>query len=129
MPQLKLHEIDLQKFSIGSCEIVPVRMHHHHLPVLGFRIKDFAYLIDANYLPEDQYEKLRGLKYLVIGALRREQHISHFSVSEAIGIIEELKPEEAYQTHISHQIGLQSEFRKELPDNIYPAYDQLVLEW
>lgn len=128
VPQLTLHEIDLQKFSIGTFDIEPIRMHHHLLPVVGFRMGDFAYLIDANYLPEDQYEKLMGLKYLVIGALRREKHISHFSVSEAITIVDKLQPGEAYLTHISHQIGPQSGFRQELPKNIYPAYDQLVLD-
>jgi len=128
VPQLILHEIDLHKFSVGSFDIEPIRMQHHQLPVLGFRIGDFAYLIDSNFIPDDQLEKLKGLKYLVIGALRREKHISHFSVSEALEIIEILQPEKAYLTHISHQLGLQSEFKQELPDNVYAAYDQLVLE-
>ncbi len=128
VPKLVLHEIDLQKFSIGSLEISPIRMHHHKLPVMGFRIGDFAYLIDTNYIPKEELAKLMGLKCLVIGALRREKHISHFSVSEAIEIIEILQPEKAYLTHISHQLGVQSEFEKELPENVYPAYDQLILE-
>jgi len=128
VPQVILHEIAEENFSIGSMDIIPIRMYHHKLPVVGFRINDFAYLVDANYLPEDQYSKLQGLKYLVVGALRREKHISHFSVPEAIEIIENLKPEEAYLTHISHQIGPQSAFRTELPDHILTAFDQLVLE-
>jgi phosphoribosyl 1,2-cyclic phosphate phosphodiesterase len=128
VPQLILHEINLQKFSIGSFKILPIRMQHHMLPVLGFRIGDFAYLIDTNYLPEEELGKLMGLKCLVIGALRREKHISHFNVSEAIEIIKKLQPEKAYLTHISHQVGVQSGFEKELPENIYPAFDQLVLE-
>lgn len=128
VPQLILNEIDLHKFTIGSFEIEPIRMIHYHLPVVGFRIGDFAYLIDANYISDDQLNKLSGLKCLVIGALRKEKHISHFSVSEAVDIIKKLQPEKAYLTHISHQMGLYSEFIDELPDNVYPAYDQLVLE-
>ncbi len=128
VPDIKLHMINTEKFFIEALEFIPIRMHHYKMPVLGYRIKDFAYLIDANYLPDDQKHKLFGLKHLVIGALRREKHISHFSVSEAIKIIEELKPESAYLTHISHQLGLQAEFRTELPAYIFPAHDQLVLE-
>ena len=128
VPDIRFHTISTEKFSIESLEFIPIRMHHYKMHVLGYRIKDFAYLIDANFLPDDQKHKLTGLKTLVIGALRREKHISHFNVSEAIEIINELKPEKSYLTHISHQLGRQAEFRTELPENIFPAHDQLVLE-
>lgn len=128
IPQIIFHEIKLEPFSIENVQILPIRMLHYKLPVVGFRIGDFAYLIDANKLPEEEKTKLHGLKYLVIGALRYEKHISHFSVSEALEIIEELQPGEAYLTHISHQLGLQAEFSKELPGNVFPAYDGLCLE-
>ncbi len=128
IPQVILHEIGLEPFDIGSLHIIPIRMYHFQLPVVGFRIGDFAYLIDANMIPGEEMHKLHGLKYLVLGALRREKHISHFSVSEALEIIEELQPGEAYLTHISHQLGLQADFRKELPGGVFPAYDRLFLE-
>lgn len=128
IPQVILHEIKLETFSIEDVQIIPVRMTHYKLPVVGFRIGDFAYLIDSNFLSQKERSKLHGLKYLIIGALRREKHISHFNVSEALEVIEDLQPGEAYLTHISHQLGLQADFRKELPKNVFPAYDGLCLE-
>lgn len=128
VPQVVLHEIGLENFHIGDLHITPIRMYHYKMPVVGFRIGDMAYLIDANMIDEEEKKKLLGLKYLVIGALRMEKHISHFSVPEALELIEELKPGEAYLTHISHQLGLQAEFSNTLPDGVYPAYDGLHLE-
>ncbi len=96
--------------------------------MLGFRIGDFAYLTDGNYISEKEKEKLSGVKYLTVCALRKETHISHFTLSEAIELIGELDPEMGYLTHISHQMGLSSQLKKELPSNIQLAYDGLVLE-
>ncbi len=109
-------------------KIIPIRMMHYRLPVLGFRVGDFAYLTDGNYISEAEKEKLFGVKYLVVNALRREPHISHFTLSEAVNLIEELSPRMAYLTHISHQMGPHSELEKELSPQIRPAYDGLVLE-
>jgi len=128
VPQLDLHMIDMNSFSVGPMKFIPVRMMHYRLPVMGFRIGDFAYLTDGNFISEEEKEKLVGVKVLVINALRREKHISHFTVSEAVDLIMELSPRKAYLTHLSHQIGLQSDLRAELPEGIEPAYDGLVLD-
>ena len=100
-------------------------MFHYRLPVYGFRVGNFAYITDANYIPEESKEKLYGVKYLVINALRKEKHISHFSLREAIDFIREISPKKAFITHISHQMGLHAEVSKELPPGIMLAYDGL----
>lgn len=128
VPQVAMHAILPEPFSIGSLEIIPIKMMHYRLPVLGFRIGDFAYLTDANYISEQEKEKLFGVKSLVVNALRRETHISHFTLSQAVSLIEELSPREGYLTHISHQMGPCSVVDDELPSNIRTAYDGLVLE-
>ncbi len=128
VPQLNNHIIDNEAFRIGSLEIIPVRAMHYRLPVLGFRIGDFAYLTDVNYISEEEKEKLLGVKYFVINALRKEQHISHYTLDEALKLIEELSPRRAYLTHISHQMGLHSEVQSELPSNVILASDGLTLE-
>ena len=104
---------------------MPVRVFHYRLPVYGFRIGNFAYITDANYIPEESKEKLFGVKYLVINALRKEKHISHFSLREAIDFIREISPKKAFITHISHQMGCHADVSKELPPEITLAYDGL----
>ena len=128
IPQVRMHHIHNEAFHIGDMEVIPVRMMHYRLPVFGFRLGDFAYLTDGNYIPEAEKEKLYGVKYLVINALRRETHISHFTLSEAVRLIEELSPRMGYLTHISHQMGTYVDMERELPPGIRPAYDGLVLE-
>jgi len=128
IPQVRMHIITNSAFQLGEMEVIPIRMMHYRLPVLGFRLGDFAYLTDGNYIPEAEKEKLFGVKYLVVNALRREPHISHFTLSEAVSLIEELSPRMGYLTHISHQMGLHADLEKELPSRIQPAYDGLVLE-
>jgi phosphoribosyl 1,2-cyclic phosphate phosphodiesterase len=128
VPQVMLHAISTDPFQIGEMEIIPVRMMHYRLPVLGFRIENFAYLTDGNSIPAKEKDKLSGVKYLAVNALRREKHISHFNLSEAISLIEEVNPDMGYLTHISHQMGLAEELERELPPRIRPAYDGLVLE-
>jgi len=108
---------------------LPVRAFHMELPILGFRVGDFAYITDANRIPEESKKKLRGVKYLVVNALRKEKHISHFSLDEAIDFIEEISPLQAYLTHVSHQMGLYSEISKELPYGITLAYDGLTVSF
>lgn len=127
IPRVVMHAISVEPFRIGPLEIIPIRMMHYHLPVLGFRIGNFAYLTDGNYISEAEKNKLKGLKYLVVNALRRESHISHFTLAQAVGLIEELRPGMGYLTHISHQMGLSALLENELPFNIRPAYDGLVL--
>ena len=128
IPQVIMHPISNHPFHMGRVEVIPIRMMHYRLPVFGFRIGDFAYLTDANYISETEKEKLYGVKYLVVNALRRETHISHFTLSQAVELIAELSPRMGYLTHISHQMGLSRDLEKELPPHIRPAYDGLVLE-
>jgi phosphoribosyl 1,2-cyclic phosphate phosphodiesterase len=128
VPQVIMHHISTEPFWVGELEVIPIRMMHYRLPVLGFRLGDFAYLTDANYISEGEKEKLIGVKYLVVNALRRETHISHFTLAQAISLINDLGPRKAFLTHISHQMGPSEELIKELPAHIRPAYDGLVLE-
>jgi len=125
IPKMRLIPITDTSFTIKGLQIIPIRVFHYRLPVYGFRIGNFAYITDANYIPEESKEKLYGVKYLVINALRKEKHISHFSLREAIDFIREISPKKAYITHISHQMGLHAEVSKELPAGIFLAYDGL----
>ncbi len=128
VPELNLHIIDNKEFSVNGIEIIPIRVMHFKLPVLGFRIDEFAYITDANYISEEEKEKLFGVKYLVINALRREKHISHFSLQQSLEIISELSPRRAYITHLSHQMGLHEKLQKELPFGVVAAYDGLKID-
>ncbi len=130
VPQVSLHPIadDQLPFEVLGLRVQPLRAMHYKLPVLGFRIGDLAYLTDANSLPDSTMEQLRGADIIVLNALRHEPHISHFSLSEAVAILEELKPRRAYLTHISHQLGRHLAVEAELPDWIRLAYDGLKIE-
>lgn len=123
IPDLNLITIHNEPFTINQTTFLPIQVLHYHLPVLGFRIEGFTYITDANNIPEKEKEKIRGTDILVINALRKEPHISHFTLDEALQLIEELKPGKAYLTHISHQMGLHEEVEKSLPENIHLAYD------
>ncbi|MDI9552198.1 MAG: MBL fold metallo-hydrolase [Bacteroidota bacterium] len=125
IPKMRLNTIGDNNFTIGRLVLTPLRVYHYRLPIYGFRTGDFAYITDANYIPEETKEKLYGVKYLVINALRKEKHISHFSLREAIDIIREISPRKAYITHISHQMGLHREVSGTLPPGIMLAYDGL----
>jgi phosphoribosyl 1,2-cyclic phosphate phosphodiesterase len=129
IPELKLHPIDSKNsFDINGEKIIPIKVMHHRLPVLGFRIQDFTYITDANYISKEEKAKIKGSKVMVLNALRKESHISHFTLNQAIELIDELKIEKAYLTHQSHNLGLFEEVSKELPDHVYLAYDGLKLE-
>ncbi|MCX6320951.1 MAG: MBL fold metallo-hydrolase [Bacteroidia bacterium] len=125
IPKMRLNSIPEHSFNIKGIQIIPVRVFHYRLPVYGFRVGNFAYITDANYIPEESKEKLFGVKYLVINALRKEKHISHFSLREAVDFIREISPKKAFITHISHQMGYHAEVSKELPPEIMLAYDGL----
>jgi phosphoribosyl 1,2-cyclic phosphate phosphodiesterase len=127
IPQIKLITINNEPFKIGDILIQPIEVLHYKLPVLGFRIGDFSYITDANYIPEKAMQQLQNSKILVINALRIEKHISHFTLEQAIHVIQKLKPEKAYLIHMSHQIGTHEELSKTLPNNIFLSYDGLVL--
>jgi phosphoribosyl 1,2-cyclic phosphate phosphodiesterase len=128
IPRVQLNPISEEPFEIESVEFIPIRVKHYKLPVLGFRVGDFTYITDANFISEEEMDKVRGSKVIVLGALRKEPHISHFSLQEAIDVLTELKPEKAYLTHISHLMGLHHEVELELPDFIRLGYDGLQIE-
>lgn len=125
IPKMRLITIPDSGFSVDKIQISPIRVFHYRLPVYGFRIGNFAYITDANYIPEESKEKLYGVKYMVINALRKEKHISHFSLREAMDFVREISPKKAFITHISHQMGLHNVVSGELPPEIILAYDGL----
>lgn len=127
IPKVTPNVIDDNPFYIDNIKITPIRGKHYKLPVLGFRIGDIAYITDMNQISETEFKKLNNLDIFVINALRKEKHISHFNIDEAIKIIEKVNPEKACLTHISHHFGLHSEEAKNLPENVFISYDGLVV--
>ena len=123
IPRLNLNTIDGQPFTVNGVPFTPLPVMHLHMPVLGFRVGNFSYITDANYIPEETLEKLKGTEILVLNALQREQHISHFNLSEALQVVEEVRPQQTYFTHISHRMGLHADVEKELPDHVSLAFD------
>ena len=128
VPQVVIHEITNAPFTIGETKIQPIEVMHHKLSVLGFRINDFTYITDANHVSDQEKEKIKGSKVLVLNALQKTPHISHFTLNEALELIEELEPEKAYLTHISHKLGKHRDIKKELPENVEQAWDGLVVK-
>jgi phosphoribosyl 1,2-cyclic phosphate phosphodiesterase len=127
IPQMNLHLVENKPFKVNSIDVMPIRGYHHKLPVFGFRIGKMAYLTDINRIEDEEKQKLQNLDVLVINALRIEKHISHFNLEEALNLIEEVKPEQAYLTHISHLMGLHEDVEQQLPANVHLAYDGLKL--
>lgn len=128
IPRIQLHTIGTDRFTAGDIDIIPVRAMHMELPVLGFRIGKFAYITDANHIPEEEMKKLTGLDTLVINALRIATHYSHFNFEEALKIIDTLQPRQSYFTHISHNFGTHEEIADMCPEGIAPGYDGLSFE-
>ncbi|WP_010662800.1 MBL fold metallo-hydrolase [Marinilabilia salmonicolor] len=128
VPELLLNEIDLNPFVAAGLTVQPIRVFHHKMPVLGFRIGDFSYITDGSLIPDESMTLIRNSRVLVINALRIEPHISHFSLSQALEVIEELQPERAYLTHISHHLGFHEEVSKKLPPNVFLGYDGLEID-
>ena len=128
IPRLLLHLIDDKPFTINGAEVVPLPVMHLKMPVLGFRFKNFSYITDANFIPEGTMEKLKGTEILVLNALQREPHVSHFNLKEALYMVDKIKPKQTYLTHISHKLGLHADVSKELPENVMLAYDGLQVE-
>ena len=127
VPNLILNHIDTAKFVVGDIELLPIKVWHLKMPVLGFRINDFTYITDANKIDDEEKQKIVGSKVLVLNALRQQQHISHYSLQEAIELANELQISEVYFTHISHQMGLHNDINATIPIHINLAYDGLVL--
>lgn len=128
IPKMKLHTIVSKPLKMEGVSIVPIRCYHHQLPVLGYRIGDLTYITDTNSIPSEEMEKIRGTRILVINALRKQKHISHFNLEEALEMIRQINPEKAYLTHLSHEFGRYAEVQPELPENVFIAYDGLKLE-
>ena len=129
IPEVNLNTIDLTPFLIGDIPVIPILVWHLHMPVLGFRLGDFTYITDANRMEEAEKEKIKGSKTLVLNALRHKKHLSHFTLDEAIALVQELNVSQAYFTHISHQLGKHEEINKELPNGIELAYDGMQLSF
>lgn len=127
VPRLELHSIDENKFTVHNIDIEPIRILHAKLPILGYRIQNFAYITDLKTIGETSLEKLKNLDLLVINALRKEIHISHITLDEAIALAQKIGAKKTYFTHFSHDIGLHNEVTTLLPPNIYMAYDGLVI--
>lgn len=128
IPLINLHRIENKAFELFGEVVTPIEVMHYKMPVLGFRIKDFVYITDANSISASELEKINGTKILVLNALRREPHVSHFTLSEALNVIEAISPQKAYLTHLSHQMGTHAEVMQELPKNVEIAYDGLSIE-
>lgn len=128
IPKMRLNPIPEFGFNIKELKIIPVRVRHKELDIYGFRIGVFAYITDADYIPESSMEKLIGVKYLVINALRKQKHPSHFNLSEAIEHVRKISPKRAFLTHISHQMGRYNEVSQELPPGVLFASDGMTIE-
>ena len=127
IPEMNMHLIKNEPFKINQTTITPIRVMHYMLPILGYRINDFTYITDGKFIEDAEIEKIKGSKVVVINALRKKEHISHFTLEEALKILDKIQPEQAYVTHISHLMGLHNEIQKELPSYVKLAYDGLVI--
>lgn len=127
-PSVQINEVENSNtFTIGNKTVIPINTWHGDLQVFAYRIGDFAYMTDVKHVEDVEKEKLKGLKVLVVSALREKPHDTHFNLEEALRFIEELKPERAYLTHISHMMGFHEEVQQNLPENVFLAYDNLEI--
>ncbi|GAL67029.1 MBL fold metallo-hydrolase [Jejuia pallidilutea] len=126
-PTVNINKLKNKAFKIGNLTVLPVKGLHFKLDVFGFRLNDFCYTTDINYMPEKEIDKIKGVKTLVVNALRIEPHYSHFNLEEALEFIKKINPERAYLTHISHMLGFHAEVQKQLPENVFLAYDNLKI--
>ena len=128
-PDWKIHLIDEKPFSINGVEIIPIRGKHYKLPVLGYRFGKLAYCTDMNQIPEEEFEKLKGLDHFIINCVRRGRHISHFSLEGALEVAAKVGAKNTWLTHLSHQLPKYQELAAELPEGVHPAYDGLILNF
>ncbi|MBC8034371.1 MAG: MBL fold metallo-hydrolase, partial [Chitinophagaceae bacterium] len=128
LPEINLNTIDMEPFTVGDIPITPVMVWHYKMPVLAFRFGSFTYITDANRIEEDEKRKILNSEVIVVNALRKEKHISHFTLDEAVNLVQELGAKNGYFTHISHQLGLHATIDAQLPDGMHLAFDGLVLE-
>lgn len=128
VPNIRLQEIGIEPFTIENIEVTPIWVMHYKLPILGYRIGGLVYITDALTIPDEEYAKMKQVDVLVINALRKQPHLSHQTLDEALRVIERVQPREAYLVHMSHHMGLTAEVEKELPPHVHFAYDGLVVE-
>lgn len=129
LPEANLIEVSGSSVvRIGNTEVVPIEAMHKDMPILGYKMERFAYVTDANYIAPTELDKIKDMDVLVINALRQEKHFSHFSLAEALEVIDFLKPRKAYLTHMSHEMGFYDRVSRSLPKNVFLAYDGLIIE-
>ncbi len=128
VPEINLVEVNGKKFSINQLEIQSILTEHSNTPTLAYRLGKLTYITDTKRISEEEFEKIKGTEYLIINALRKEPHFSHFNLEEALAMIERIAPKKAYLTHISHLMGTHEEVSKELPENVVMAYDGLSFD-
>ena len=129
VPQFDLHEIDSDKpFVVEGIEITPLPVLHYRLPIIGFRIGSLAYVTDCKTMPPETLQKIKGVDTLVINALRHQPHFSHMNLDEAMAVIDETAPRQAFLTHLSHDMGRHRDVEATLPDNVKIAYDGLTVD-
>lgn len=127
VPNISLQEIGTTPFSIAGTEVIPIRVMHYKLPILGYRIGRLVYITDALTIPDEEYDKMKDVDVLVINALRKQPHLSHQTLDEALQVIERVGPREAYLVHMSHHMGVTAEVEKCLPPHVHFAYDGLTV--
>ncbi len=129
IPTVHLNRIENKPFQLPDGPMItPIQVMHYRMPVFGYRIKDFTYITDAKTISPNEIEKVKGSKILIVNALHRSEHISHFNLEEALAFIDLIQPEKAYLTHISHLFGKHQEIEPSLPENVFLAYDGLEIE-
>ena len=126
-PEWNINLIDDKPFRIKGVEIIPIRGKHYKLPVLGFRFGDIAYCTDMNHIEDEEFEKLHGLKHMIINCVRRGIHISHYSLEGALAVTERIRASHTWLTHLSHQLPCHEILSKELPEGVSPSYDGLII--
>jgi phosphoribosyl 1,2-cyclic phosphate phosphodiesterase len=126
-PQIQMNEIDENEFDAQGVTVLPLPVKHMKMPVLGFRIDDFSYITDANHIPEETFARMTGTRVLVLNALQKEKHISHFNLDEAVAVANRVKAEKTFFIHISHKLGTHKQITRELPDSVALAYDGLSI--
>lgn len=127
VPSVQPCVIENKPFEIDTIRFTPIEVMHLKLPVLGFRVHDFTYITDANFIADEELEKVKGSKVVVLNALQKTSHVSHFSLDEALAVLEKIKPEQAYLTHLSHRMGTHAAVSAELPPYVKIAYDGLQI--
>jgi phosphoribosyl 1,2-cyclic phosphate phosphodiesterase len=129
VPDITLKEISTEPFEVQGVKVIPISVMHGKMEVTAYRIDNFTYITDASFISEESLKKIAGTEYLVVNALRKEPHPSHFTLSQALDLIEKIRPKHAYITHVGHGFGFYDEMQKTLPENVTLSYDGLKIEF